>query len=105
MSDNQTGMPIDLPVTDEAKRKPSINCLQDVLLDLMDERKVSLSQIQKATGIKWSTLMGWHDGAVTSQLADKNLLMLAQFFNVSLEFLIYGIGDESPRFEEFIKEE
>lgn len=101
MNTENLPMPIELPVTDEAKKRTKVNCLQDMLLELMDERKVSLAQIQKETKIPFSTLMGWHDGSVNCQIADKNLLALARFFNVSLEFLVYGIGNGDPAFEQF----
>jgi hypothetical protein len=97
-------MPIDMPETNEKKKKPRINILQDIFLELLEERKVTLSQVQKATEIKWGTLMGWHDGSVRSQMADKNLLRLAQFFNVSLEYLCFGIGDDSEAYEKFEEE-
>lgn len=83
------------------KERPRVNCLQEMLLELMDERKVSLSQIQKATGIPWGSLMDWHNGTVRAQMADKNLLKLGQFFNVSLYYLLYGIGDDRAEFDEF----
>lgn len=100
--ENLTLLPVEqLPQTDEPKKKPRVNCLQDMLLELMDERHISLAMIQKATSIPWATLQGWHDGSVNSQLADRNLLKLAQFFNVSLAFLVYGLGDSDPAFNEF----
>jgi hypothetical protein len=96
--------PEEMPVTDEAKKKPRINCLQEMLLELMDRDKVELVDIQKATGIKWPTLYGWYKGEVNAQMADENLLKLAKFFNVSLEYMCFGIGDDSPRYEEFDNE-
>jgi hypothetical protein len=90
--------PEQLPQTDEPKKRERVNCLQDMLLELMHERKISLATIQKTTGIPWPTLIGWHSGDVACQMADKNLLALARFFNVSLEYLVYGIGDDAPAF-------
>jgi hypothetical protein len=66
----------------------------------MDERKVNPAQIQKATGVPWSTLQGWISGDASTQLADKNLLALARYFNVSLYYLLYGIGSDEPYFRE-----
>ena len=100
---NLTLLSIDeMPATDEAKKKESINCLQDMFIELLDSRRVQLADVQKGTGIAWGTLHGWYCGDVTSQLADKNLLKLAQYFNVSLEYLCFGIGDDSEAFEKFI---
>lgn len=91
-----------LPQTDEPKKqRPKVNCLQDILLELMDERKIAPVEIQKATGIPWATLHGWIVGDVATQKTDKNLLELARFFNVSLEYLCFGIGDDAPVREDF----
>lgn len=92
--------PVELPQTDEPKKKPKINILQDMLLELMDERKVSLAQIQKATGIPWGTLQGWHDGDVGCQKLDRNVFELAKFFNVHLHYLGFGVGTDEPAFRE-----
>lgn len=94
--------PDELPQTDEAKKKESINCLQDIFIELLDDRKVQLADVQRGTGIAWGTIHGWYCGDVKSQLADKNLLKLAQFFNVSIEYLCFGIGDDKEAFEKFI---
>lgn len=82
-------------------KKQSINCLQDMLIELMDKRGVSLADIQKTTSIPWGTLHGWYTGDVIAQKADKNLLALAQYFKVPLEYLVYGIGSDEPIFEPF----
>lgn len=90
-------IPMDNP--DGRKVREKVNVLQDMLLELMDERKVSLAQIQKETGIPWGTLMGWHNGDVNVQKLDSNILKLAQFFNVHIHYLVYGIGSDDPAFE------
>jgi hypothetical protein len=89
----------DLEKAVSKKPEEKINILQEQLLDLMNERNVSLSQIQKETGIPWGTLMEWHGGTVNSQKADKNLLRLAQFFNVTIDYLCFGIGEDSPYYD------
>nr|BDT27281.1 hypothetical protein BHI3_07470 [Bacteriovorax sp. HI3] len=81
------------------KVQEKVNVLQEMLLELMDERKVTLSQIQKETGIPWGTLMDWHNGDTNVQKLDKNILKLAQFFNVHIHYLVYGIGTDEPAFE------
>lgn len=94
-------LPLSMPQSDPAKPQEKVNCLQDMLLELIDKRDVTLAQIQRATEIPWSTLMGWHDGTSGAQLADKNLLRLAQFFKVPLEYLVYGIGSDEDQYERF----
>lgn len=101
--ENQAPMFQELPVYEDdlgkaRKKRPQVNCLQDMLLELMNKRMVTLAQIHKATKIPWATLQNWHDATVNSQLADKNLLELARFFNVSLFYLVYGIGTDEPAF-------
>lgn len=88
---------VDEPVV----RKPRVNCLQEILLEVMNERKLTLAEIQKGTGISWATIISWHEGTYNSQRADKNLLKLAQFLNLNLSYLLFGIGDESPLVEKF----
>lgn len=109
----------DLPVyqddLDRIKaKKKRVNALQEMLIELMNgdldengklvpggRKPTSLADVQKGTNIAWGTLHGWYKGDVSAQLADENLLKLAQFFNVSLEYLCFGIGDDSKAFEKF----
>jgi transcriptional regulator with XRE-family HTH domain len=94
-----------MPQTDEpSKKREKVNCLSDILLELMDSRKIEPAQIHKATGIAYTTLSDWMSGKVGTQMADKNLLKLAQFFSVSLEYLCYGIGSEEYPYERFDKD-
>lgn len=83
------------------QKKPKVNALQDVVIDLMNARGLKDADIIKATGIPWATWDGWITGKVGTQLADENLKKLMQFFNVHLEFLVYGIGNGEPAFEKF----
>jgi hypothetical protein len=92
----------EMPVTDEKEEKPRVNCLQEMFIELLDERKLQLVDVQKGTEIPWGTIYAWYCGDVRAQLADRNLLKLAQFFNVSLEYLCFGIGEDFEAFEKFI---
>jgi transcriptional regulator with XRE-family HTH domain len=62
----------------------------------MNERGLRDSEVVKATGIPFSTFHGWVTGDVGAQLADRNLLKLAQFLNVTLEYLCFGVGSDEP---------
>lgn len=95
----QVPMFADLPMDNPSAAVKPVNCLQDMFIELINERRVELADIQKGTGIPWSTLHGWYIGDVKSQMLDKNVLKLAQFFNVSLEYLAFGIGPESKEDE------
>jgi hypothetical protein len=83
------------------KKKKKTNCLQEMIIELMNERKLTDAEVVKATSIPWGTWSGWVNGDVNCQLADDNLKRLMQFFNVHLEFLVYGIGDGEPAFGGF----
>jgi hypothetical protein len=102
----QTPMFNNLPVYQEdlekiKNKKPKVNNLQEIVIELMNERKLRDADVIKATGIPWGTWMGWINGDVKSQLADGNLLKLAKFFNVHLEYLCFGIGSGEPAFKDF----
>lgn len=103
MTENQIPLINDLPMDNpEALKKPQEpeNCLQDMLLELMDERSIRPSEIQKATGIPWGTLQGWIMGDVKTQKLDRNIFKLAKFFNVSIHYLGFGVGDDDPVFDD-----
>ncbi len=53
---------------------------------LMSERKVTAYAVSKATGINESTFCLWKKG--TSKPNIKNLMKLANYFNVSIESLL-----------------
>lgn len=94
------------PEESQAKRNTrrsqakAANCLQDILIELLDERKIQLSQIQKEADLSWATLWGWYSGSTKTPMLDMNILKLARFLNVSIEYLCYGIGDDGPRYED-----
>jgi hypothetical protein len=62
----------------------------------MNERKVSLADIQLGTGIPFSTLQDWITQKSKSQLLDGRILALSKFFNVSINYLAFGIGESDP---------
>ncbi len=109
MEDNNlTLVPIEqLPQTDlpKTKRKETSNCLGEMLRQLMDERGLKDADVVKHTGIAWSTWFGWITEDVQCQLTDDNLLKAMRFFNVHLEYLVYGIGDGEKAFNEFNENE
>lgn len=78
-------------------KKPRVNCLQEIVIELMDDLDLRDSDIIKGTNIPWPSFHGWITGDVNCQLADKNLLSLFQFFkaripDLTLEYMIYGTG-------------
>ena len=93
-----------LPQTDEPKKKTKVNCLQDMMLDLMVERKITLAQIHKETRIPQSTLSEWRSGAVETQKVDWKLFALARYFDVTLDYLCFGVGTGDPYYSKFESE-
>jgi hypothetical protein len=75
-----------------AKAK-NVNCLLEIVAELMDERKISMADIQRETDIPWATLHSWLiDGK--SQILDGNIMALSKFFDCSINYLAFGIGEE-----------
>jgi transcriptional regulator with XRE-family HTH domain len=66
---------------------------------LMGSRRVSISQLSSETGISKSSLHGYLQGADASM---SNLVKLADYFDVSLDFLVSGkkndLSEELMRF-------
>lgn len=103
---NLTLVPVEqLPQTDEPKKKVkvSINILQENLIKLMERDKVELATIQRETGIAWGTFYSWYKSEVSAQLLDLNIKELADFFDVSVDFLAFGT--KKYKFDTFDKED
>lgn len=60
--------------------------------DLRRERGLSNYQVAKATGISQSTLSDWKNGKSTPK--NDKLLILAEFFGVSMDYLL-GLSNDS----------
>ena len=60
--------------------------MYELFQKLLDEKGVSAYAVGKATGISTATLTSWKQGKYTPK-PDK-LKLIADFFNVSLEFLM-----------------
>ena len=69
----------------------------------MNEWKVEAADIHKATGIPYSTLTGYIKNHINSPLLNGNILALSKFFNCSIDYLAFGIGEEpvQPEKSEF----
>lgn len=85
-------------VQEKLKKEPEAeNCLNEQLEKLISERRVTVAHIHKATGISYSTLHDMMNRKHRYQKLNRNILELARFFNVSIEFLVYGIGEEDGK--------
>jgi hypothetical protein len=86
-------MPIDLPVTDEAKakrKKDFNNTLFTQLNRLMNHFNVEAVDLHKATSMPFATISDWVNGNVETQRLDENVKKVAQYFGVSVDFIAYG---------------
>lgn len=87
----------ELPVDASAKKESvARNKLQVIFIMLLNQKGVLLSDVSRATGIPLSTLQDWYKGQSDYHFADIRLLKLARYFNVSMEYLLFGIhpGEE-----------
>lgn len=92
-------VPIDNPAAEKRAEGPQ-NCLSEILRELVDgedgqPRPGALAEVERGTGIPMSTLYDWYKGKTRWQALDKNIPKLAKFFGVSIEYLAYGIGEDS----------
>lgn len=104
--ENLTLVPADqMPQTDKPKKeeKVSINFLQENLLRLLERDGVELAEVQRETGIPWGTFYSWYKKDVVAQLLDINIKELADYFDVSVDFLAFGV--KKYKFDTFDKNE
>lgn len=96
--------PEEMPQTDEPKSKRVvINQLQENLLKLLERDKCSLADVQKATMVPWPTIYGWYKGEVLTQLLDINIKEVADYFDVSVDFIAFG--NKKYKFDTFDRQE
>ena len=72
----------------------------EILRDLMRERRVTAKEISSKTGISQSTLSEWL-GSRTPRFSE-DVLKVAHFFGVSLEYLLNGATSEEGIVNEVI---
>ena len=64
-----------------------------MLNELLTAKNINLAKVVKDTGIPFTTLDDWANGR-TTPMADENLKKLANYFNVTMEYLCFGIGPD-----------
>lgn len=74
-----------------------------VLKRLLEERKMTLKELSAATKIKASTLSGWKNGVTPRDLGE--VLRCAQFFEISLEKLLFDKANDASILEGLLTEE
>lgn len=66
--------------------------MYEIFEKLLADRKQNINQVSKATGIPASTLYSWKSGV--SQLKQDKLLLLAEYFGVTVSFLMGSDADK-----------
>lgn len=69
---------------------------------LLKENNLCRADIERGTGINEGTIRGWYKGRVPSA---ETLLLVAQYFNVTVEWLLTGESDSQDKHPIFSKEE
>lgn len=76
--------------------------LDKVLKALLKDRGMKASDLSKATGIPGATLSPLLNGGQTQR--PEHLLVLSQFFGVSIEFLLFGEDNQKSSLDEVFTE-
>ncbi|HEX7673757.1 MAG TPA: helix-turn-helix transcriptional regulator [Bdellovibrio sp.] len=77
--------------------------LDVVLKQLIAEKGVTLRSLSKQTKVPQSSLSSFLAGAGTSK--PEHVRSLAKFFNVSMEYLLFGEDEKPPSLEEVLTED
>jgi plasmid maintenance system antidote protein VapI len=75
----------------DSKPKKYTNCIAEILHEIMEEKKTALPRVHGETGIPFSTLYEWITGKAIP-ITDESIMILAKHLNVTLEYLLFGIG-------------
>lgn len=81
------------------KVKAFTNMLSVQINRLMNHFQQEAADLHYGTGISHSTLSGWINGEVETQLLDANVKVLARFWGVSVDYLAYGTPMTEREFE------
>lgn len=87
-------IPQDNPDAKKKKKKLIQNILCENLLELIEERKINLATVVRETGIPFTTADDWAN-ARSIPLTDENIAKLARYFNVTIDYLCFGIGSRN----------
>lgn len=77
--------------------------LAKVLKVLIDSEKITLRKLSSKTGVPQATLSSYLAGGSSNKM--EHILALAEHFNVSMEFLLFGEEKKRPSLEDVFTEE
>lgn len=83
------------------KKKPadSKNIIEAIIAEKLDKHKQTLRQVSAESGVALSTLAEWANGKVEPR-SGNNILKLANYWNISTDYLNYGVGDKDDEDED-----
>ncbi len=84
------------------KDKKYMCLVAEMLNELMEKHKINRQQLADYTGVPYTTLQGWDLEAEPK--VQGNLMKVAQFFKVPLEYFCYGIGMDEEGYDVMITE-
>lgn len=73
-----------------------------VLSKILKERRLSLRELSKATGISVSTLSEW---SANRNPNPSKLKLVADYLGVSIHFLLFGVEDNQTAIAKILKED
>lgn len=81
-----------IPQDEEKKKRKQAykNCIGEILSEELEERGMTSATLSELLNIPESKISDWKNGKATP-LADGDLLSLALFLNLPLEYLCYGL--------------
>ena len=69
---------------------------REIFIDLLKEKKITITELSKLTGISQPLLSHWKSGRQTPNY--ENLKILSTFFNVSIDYLFTGKTDTTMKY-------
>lgn len=77
-----------------AVRKKKESAFRRILLNLMEERSMSIRDVAKVAGVSASTIAGWRNGNSPDNF--EAIAKLAKYFSLSIGFMLTGRQEEQP---------
>lgn len=77
--------------------------LKEVLKKLLADRGISARELSRATGVPQSNLSSLLSGRGTNK--PEQIQAIAEYFGISMEFLLFGESQSTPTLQELLTEE
>lgn len=73
--------------------------LTELLNGLIKKRGITITSLSRISNVPLQTLHGWLQGSEPKSI--RQVKKIADFFNVDLDYLCFGIEQEKPIFQNF----